>query len=83
MVLQTPIFIIEMQRQIINGIPYYVDSSNKIYTFTEEPSHIGQLAEGIVTINPSSYESLDRKLKEWRESQSARSRKPTETKKDT
>jgi hypothetical protein len=72
-----------MQRQIINGIPYYTDSSNKIYTFTEEPAHIGQLAEGIVTINPSCYESLDRKLKEWRESQSARSRKPAEAKKDS
>jgi hypothetical protein len=72
-----------MQRQIINGIPYYIDSSNKIYTFTEEPAHIGQFTEGILTINPSSYESLDRKLKDWRESQSARTRKPTEAKKDS
>jgi hypothetical protein len=66
-----------MQRQIINGIPYYIDSAKKLYTFTDEPNHIGQFTDGLVTINPASYESLNAKLTEWRDSQNARVRKPT------
>ena len=65
-----------MQRQIINGVPYYIDSAKKIYTFTDEPSHIGQFTDGFVTINPDSYMSLSAKLAEWRSNQSARTRKP-------
>jgi hypothetical protein len=65
-----------MQRQIINGIPYYIDSAKKLYTFTDEPNHIGQFSDGLVSINPASYESLNTKLAEWRESQNARVRKP-------
>ena len=71
-----------MQRQIINGLPYYIDSCKKLYTFTEEPVHIGKLIEGNVTIDPSIYENIDKQVKTWRESQVARIRKPTETKKD-
>ena len=74
-----------MQRQIINGVPYYIDSANKLYTFTDEQNHIGQFTDGHVSINPSSYESLNAKLAEWRESQNARVRKPaiaTNTKED-
>jgi hypothetical protein len=65
-----------MQRQIINGVPYYVDSSKKIYTYTDEPSIIGNLTDGLVTINPLAHQSLDAKLAEWRNAQSARTRKP-------
>lgn len=65
-----------MQRQIINGVPYYVDSAKKIHTYTDEPSHIGNLADGLITINPLAYESLNAKLAEWRNAQSARTRKP-------
>ena len=66
-----------MQRQIINGVPYYIDSAKKLYTFTDEPNHIGKFSDGLVTINPASYESLNEKLAEWRQSQNARVRKPT------
>jgi len=65
-----------MQRQIINGVPYYIDSANKIYTYTDEPSVIGEFTDGLLTINQAAYESLNAKLTEWRNAQSARTRKP-------
>ena len=65
-----------MQRQIINGVPYYIDSANKIYTYTDEPSVIGEFTDGLLTINQAAYESLNAKLTEWRNSQFARTRKP-------
>ncbi len=75
---------IEMQRQILHGVPYYVDSSSKLYTYTDEPIHIGSVSgDGAVTIRNGAYESLDAGLAEWRSKQSARSRKPQEVKKNS
>jgi hypothetical protein len=72
-----------MQRQIIYGVPYYIDSANKLYTYSEDKIHIGSYLNNTVTLVSGILETLDGKLKMWRDEQSARIRKPQEPKKDS
>ena len=68
-----------MQRQILNGVPYYIDGSKKLYTYTEQPIHIGSLStDGSVAINSGIYTVLDNEVAKWRLEQSSRTRKPQE-----
>jgi hypothetical protein len=73
-----------MQRQIIHGIPFFVDAQKRIYTWETEPGckpqHIGSFsAEGEITFVSNHISALSSKLTEWRSTQKPRPRKPTAT----
>jgi hypothetical protein len=72
-----------MQRQIIHGIPYYVDSKNKLYTYSDDSVHIGSYnpTNSVVEYIEGIHATLGDSVKQWRIGQSSRSRKP-EDKKD-
>ena len=68
-----------MQRQIIDGVPYFVDGANKLYTWENEsiPQHIGTYDPKTKTVafEPNHLTGLADKLIRWRENQTARIRK--------
>jgi hypothetical protein len=70
-----------MQRQIISGIPYYVDTANKLFTWDTEasPQHIGSHdpTTGTITYEPDHLANLATRLQVWREKQQPRERKAT------
>lgn len=70
-----------MQRQIIHGIPFFVDAQKRIYTWETDPGckpqHIGSVtAEGEITFVRNHISALSGKLTEWRSTQKPRPRKP-------
>jgi hypothetical protein len=66
-----------MQKQIIDGVPYYVDASNKLYTWDKEPHLIGTYnpTTKSVQFQPSHLAELTGHLTAWRALQVARARK--------
>jgi len=76
-----------MQRQIIHGIPYFVDKSNNLYLWdTEQPAYsIGTYdpKSQSITFNPNHQEGLQGCLATWRSKQVPRSRKPASEAADT
>lgn len=72
------------ERIICEGIPFFKDAAGKLYlwenngTVVDAPVHIGQLSECgehiIINETEETKNNLDKKLTEWRESQSARTR---------
>jgi hypothetical protein len=68
-----------MQRKIISGIPYYVDTSNKLYTWDTEaqPQPIGTYnpTADAVTFESNHFERLTSRLEDWRSKQQPRDRK--------
>lgn len=75
-----------MQRQIINGVPYFTDAQNRLYTWDTEaqPQHIGSFepaksksATEVISIqfNDNHLTKLTDRLQGWRTKQNARSRK--------
>jgi hypothetical protein len=70
-----------MQRQLIHGVPYFVNAQNKLYTWdTEaEPQHIGTYNPSTDTISyvADIQSKLAGRLQSWREQQNPRPRKPT------
>lgn len=72
-----------MQRQTIHGVPYFIDSSKRLYVWDTEasPAHIGtyDAATDQVTFLPSALSALGDRLQHWRSKQSARPRKPNAT----
>lgn len=75
-----------MQRQILDGVPYFTDKSNKVYLWdAEAPTHIGTLNPKTKSVTFLSSQStllatLNDRLIAWRATQSARPRKPAEKK---
>lgn len=69
-----------MQRQTIHGVPYFIDSSKRLYVWDTEatPAHIGSYdsATDTITFLPSAHGALGDRLQHWRSKQSARPRKP-------
>jgi hypothetical protein len=71
-----------MQRQIIHGVPFFVDAQKRIYTWEAEsgskPQHVGSLsADGEITFVGNHLSNLSGKLATWRAGQKPRPRKPT------
>jgi hypothetical protein len=68
-----------MQRQIIDGIPYYIDSQNRVYNWDTEasPQHIGtyDAASKRLTFLDNHLTPLADRLQEWRAVQQPRFRK--------
>ncbi len=74
-----------MQRQILDGVPYFTDKFNKVYLWDTEaatPTHVGTVNPKTksVTFQPNLLSSLNDRLIAWRANQSARPRKPAEKK---
>jgi hypothetical protein len=72
-----------MQRQIIHGVPYFVDSQNRLFTWDTEtaPQQIGHYEpkSESVTYAEDHLAKLSSRLAVWRGSQQARLRKATAT----
>jgi hypothetical protein len=70
-----------MQRQILYGIPYFIDSAHKLYTWDREsaPQHIGQFnpSDKSVQFKDNHLNGLSNRLAEWRALQISRLRKAT------
>lgn len=70
-----------MQRQILYGIPYFIDSAHKLYTWDREstPQHIGQYnpSDKTIQFKDNHLNGLSNRLAEWRASQVSRLRKAT------
>ena len=70
-----------MQRQLINGVPYFTDNQNRLFTWDTEaqPQHIGAYnpTTGVVTYEPDHLAKLATRLQVWREKQQPRDRKAT------
>jgi hypothetical protein len=68
-----------MQRQIIHGVPYFIDGENKLYIWEPNgpPEQIGiyNPANESITYNPEHLKGLATHLTLWRSNQHARSRK--------
>ncbi len=70
-----------MQRQIIQGVPYFTDKSNKVYTWDldSEPILIGTYDGKSVTFSENHIAKLTDRLKIWRAAQVGRPRKSPTT----
>lgn len=68
-----------MQRQIVHGVPYFVDKQNRLFTWDTEadPQHIGSYdpASGNVIFVEDHLGKLAGRLCDWRSKQSIRARK--------
>jgi hypothetical protein len=68
-----------MQRVITNGVPYFTDNQNRLFTWDTEaqPQHIGahNPTTGAVTYEPNHLANLATRLQVWREKQQPRDRK--------
>jgi len=69
-----------MQRIIVYGVPYLVDTLNRVFVCdgSTEPTEIGTYGEGHVTIFESARPVLEQRAEVWRQEQVARTRKPTQ-----
>ncbi len=69
-----------MQRQIIHGVPYFIDGSSNLYLWDPEApaQRIGTYtkATDTVTYSDNHLAQLTDRLQVWREKQFARPRKP-------
>jgi hypothetical protein len=69
----------KMQREIINGVPYFIDGQSKLYTWEIEstPQHIGVYKSTTQSIEYTEgfLEKLEGKLQSWRSKQEPRARK--------
>jgi hypothetical protein len=66
-----------MQKEFINGVPYYLDKGT-VYTADEHSSIlIGKYAEKRLEFHTNHLEKLKERLKAWRSEQTPRVRKPT------
>ena len=76
-----------MQRQIIHGVPYFIDSQNKLYLWeSEEPAYyIGTYAPDTKTVSyePNCIKKLSERLDIWRNNQVPRTRNSTNTRKSS
>ena len=70
-----------MQRQIIHGVPYFIDGANNLHLWdTEAPAHrIGTYSKATdtLTFTDNHLTQLSDRLQAWRSKQIARPRKPT------
>jgi len=66
-----------MQKEFINGVPYYIDK-DAVYTADDyESILIGKYAEKRLEFHANHLEKLQERLKAWRSEQTPRVRKPT------
>ena len=67
-----------MQKQLIHGIPYFVDNKS-LYLWDSSSTPIGTYEKDTITFKPDLLPSLSEKLAIWRAEQQSRVRKPTNT----
>jgi len=70
-----------MQREILHGVPYLVDKSNKLYTWSLNPTSavcIGtyDAVNKRAVVDADTKERLAPLIQEWRQQQQPRPRKP-------
>jgi hypothetical protein len=70
-----------MQREILHGVPYLVDKSNKLYTWDLNPASsicIGtyDAVNKRAVVDADAKERLAPLIQEWRQQQQSRPRKP-------
>lgn len=74
-----------MQRQIVDGVPYFIDKQNAVYlwnTETTPPTRIGSyLPTKSVQLESGLTSKLQGKLEQWRATQQPRPRRPAGTEK--
>ena len=68
-----------MQRNYINGVPYFTEKGNLHLWDETEPTLIGTYSADKITIKHDIITSLEPRLAVWRLQQSPRVRKPTPT----
>lgn len=70
-----------MQRQIIHGVPYFIDGANNLHLWDTETTayRVGTYAKATdsVTFTDNHLTQLSERLQVWRSKQFARPRKPT------
>ena len=70
-----------MQRQIIHGVPYFIDGSSNLYLWDPEApaQRVGTYnkATDSITFGDNHLAQLTDRLQVWRSKQAARPRKPT------
>jgi hypothetical protein len=68
-----------MERHIVNGVPYFTDNQNRLYTWDTEaqPQIIGAYnpTTDTVTYEPNHLDKLAERLEDWRSKQQPRDRK--------
>lgn len=68
-----------MQREIVHGVPYFIDKQHNLYTWDTEasPQHIGSYnaTTGEIRYNTDNFQKLEGRLASWRAKQEARARK--------
>ena len=66
-----------MQREILHGVPYLVDKSNKLYTWNPAAAVcIGTYDGKRAVVDADAKERLAPLVQEWRQQQKPRPRKP-------
>jgi hypothetical protein len=70
-----------MQRQILYGVPYFLDSVGRLFTWdtTAPPEHIGSYntTKETITYTEGHLAKLTARLEDWRSKQESRLRKAT------
>lgn len=75
-----------MQRSIIHGVPYFVDTAGKVYLyepFVEKHTHIGNLVDGNVVPLENIKSTIESRVSAWRGGQVVRKRKPDESEEES
>ena len=77
-----------MQRQIVDGVPYFIDKQNTVYlwdTQTTTPTRIGTYSPTTKSVSLQSdlQTKLSGKLEQWRSNTQPRLRRPEGTEKTT
>ena len=74
------LYFLIMQRIIVYGVPYLVDTLNRVFVCdgSTEPREIGTYGDGHVIIHESAKPGLKESAEVWREGQVARTRKSTQ-----
>ena len=68
-----------MQREVLNGIPFWCDKENKVYAYDtiQPPLYLGKkTAAGGVDLIPTWREAYNQRLTSWRSDLKPRGRKP-------
>ena len=70
-----------MQRQIVDGVPYFIDKQNTVYLWNTETTPPTRIGSYIPTTKSVQLESgltskLNGKLEQWRAAQQPRPRRP-------
>ena len=66
-----------MQKEFINGVPYFIEKGTVYLADDSTPTNIGTYTEKRLTYHENHLEKLQERLTAWRSEQCSRIRKPT------